>query len=85
MSRYAKLFGADLAGWHFLTGSAAEVEAVIAAWGMWAKIGPTASSTIRRESFCSIPAGRQREIYNLEFLKADSVLEDVRGLLAEKC
>ena len=27
--------------------------------------------------------GRQREIYNLEFLKPETVLEDVRGLLGD--
>ena len=30
------------------------------------------------------PRGRQREIYNLEFLKPESVVEDVRELLGEK-
>ena len=29
------------------------------------------------------PHGRQREIYNLEFLKPDWVLSDVRALLKE--
>jgi hypothetical protein len=28
--------------------------------------------------------GRQREIYNLEFLKEDAVLEDVQWLLSER-
>ena len=41
LSRYARLFEADTAAWHFLTGSPAEVERAIAAWGMWAKIAPT--------------------------------------------
>ena len=30
------------------------------------------------------PRGRQREIYNLEFLKAETVVEDVRELMNEK-
>ncbi len=34
------IFGADLAAWHFLTGPPAQVEPVIAAWGMWVKSGP---------------------------------------------
>jgi protein SCO1/2 len=83
LSRYARLFGADSANWHFLTGSPSEVESVIAAWGMWAKIGPTGVLDHPSRIFLLDPRGHQREIYNLEFLKADSVLQDVRGLIAE--
>jgi protein SCO1/2 len=83
LSRYAQLFGADLVRWHFLTGSTSQVESVIAAWGMWAKVGPTGVLDHPSRIFLLDPRGRQREIYNLEFLMADSVLQDVRGLLAE--
>ena len=83
LHRYAQLFGADLASWHFLTGSAGEVESVITAWGMWARIGPTGVLDHPSRIFLLDPEGHQREIYNLEFLKADSVVQDVRGLLAE--
>ena len=38
-----------------------------------------ACSTTPRGSSCSIARGHQREIYNLEFLKPETVLEDVRG------
>ena len=84
LNRYAQLFSADTARWHFLTGSVSQVESVIAAWGMWAKIGPTGVLDHPSRIFLLDPRGRQREIYNLEFLKADSVLQDVRGLLASK-
>jgi protein SCO1 len=83
LNRYAQLFSADIACWHFLTGSTSQVESVISAWGMWAKIGPTGVLDHPSRIFLLDPRGRQREIYNLEFLKADSVLQDVRGLLAE--
>jgi protein SCO1 len=83
LKRYAQLFGADPVCWHFLTGPEPEVESVIAAWGMWAKIGATGTLDHPSRIFLLDPQGRQREIYNLEFLKADSVLQDVRGLLAE--
>jgi protein SCO1 len=83
LNRYAQLFGADLARWHFLTGSASDVESVITAWGMWAKIGPTGVLDHPSRIFLLDPRGHQREIYNLEFLKSDSVLKDLRGLLAE--
>jgi protein SCO1/2 len=83
LGRYARLFGADPAAWHFLTGSSQQVEAVIARWGMWVK--STSEGVLDHPSriFLVDPKGREREIYNLEFLKADSVLEDVRSLLAE--
>jgi protein SCO1 len=83
LSRYAQLFGADTARWHFLTGSVREVEAAVAAWDMWAKIGPTGTLDHPSRLFLLDPRGRQREIYNLEFLNTDSVLRDARGLLAE--
>jgi protein SCO1 len=84
LGRYAKLFGADLAAWHFLTGPPEKVEPAITAWGMWVKSDPTGVLDHPSRIFLLDPQGRQREIYNLEFLKADSVIEDVRSLLAEK-
>jgi protein SCO1 len=83
LNRYAKVFGADVARWHFLTGSSSDVESVITSWGMWAKISPTGVLDHPSRIFLLDPQGHEREIYNLEFLNADSVLQDVRGLLAE--
>jgi protein SCO1 len=83
LNRYAQLFGADLARWHFLTGSPSDVESIITAWGMWAKLGPTGILDHPSRIFLLDPRGHEREIYNLEFLNADSVIHDVRGLLAE--
>jgi protein SCO1 len=84
LSRYAQLFGVDRSAWHFLTGPPAQVDSVIAAWGMWAKCDPTGAIDHPSRIFLLDPRGHQREIYNLEFLKPESVLQDVRGLLAEK-
>jgi len=83
LKRYAQLFKADLASWHFLTGSRSEVQSVIAAWGMWARIGPAGVLDHPSRIFLLDPRGHQREIYNLEFLKTDTVLEDVEELLGE--
>jgi protein SCO1/2 len=80
---YARSFKADPAAWHFLTGPSATVEQIIAAWGMWAKTLPTGVIDHPSRIFLIDPKGRQREIYHLEFLKADSIIQDVRGLLAE--
>jgi protein SCO1 len=84
LTRYAQLFHADLANWHFLTGSRSEVQSVIAAWGMWARIGPTGVLDHPSRIFLLDQEGRQREIYNLEFLKEDAILEDVQWLLSER-
>lgn len=81
LSHYARLFNVDQTGWHFLTGTAAEVQSVISAWGMWAKVGATGVLDHPSRIFLLDARGYQREIYSLEFLKPDSVLEDVRSLL----
>ena len=41
LRRYAKVYGADPAAWHFLTGPPDRVARVITSWGMWAKVGPS--------------------------------------------
>jgi protein SCO1/2 len=78
LSQYARLFGADRDAWHFLTGPPAQVEAVINAWGMWVRTGPNGVLDHPSRIFLLDPRGHQREIYNLEFLKPDTVLQDVR-------
>ena len=44
---------------------------MIAAWGMWARIGPAGVLDHPSRIFLLDQAGRQREIYNLEFLKSE--------------
>jgi protein SCO1 len=78
---YAKLWGADQPAWHFLTGSPAEVSKVIAAWDMWAKSDAKGVLDHPSRIFLIDRRGREREIYNLEFLKPETVVEDVRELL----
>jgi protein SCO1/2 len=84
LSQYAKLWGADPAAWHFLTGSPEKVQEVIAGWDMWVKSDQKGVLDHPSRIFLVDRRGRQREIYNLEFLKAESVVEDVRGLVGEK-
>jgi len=84
LGHYAKLFGADPDAWHFLTGYSPQVESVITGWGMWAKSDPAGVLDHPSRIFLLDPRGRQREIYNLEFLTGETVLQDVRMLLAEK-
>jgi protein SCO1 len=84
LARYARLFGADAAAWHFLTGPSAQVESAIAAWGMWVKTAPSGALDHPSRIFLLDPQGHEREIYNLEFLKGDTVIQDVRGLLGDR-
>jgi protein SCO1 len=83
LAGYARAYDADPAAWHFLTGPPERVARVIADWGMWAKVGPSGVLDHPSRIFLVDPRGRQREIYNLEFLSPDSVLQDVRAVLAD--
>jgi protein SCO1/2 len=84
LRQYAKLFRADDAAWHFLTGPPEKVQAIIAAWGMWVKSGPTGALDHPSRVFLLDPRGHQREIYSLEFLTPRVIVQDVRGLLGER-
>ncbi len=80
---YAKVWRADPASWHFLTGAPEDVAKVISAWDMWVKSDAKGVLDHPSRIFLIDGRGREREIYSLEFLKAETVLEDVRGLLGD--
>ena len=84
LAAYARNFGADPAAWHFLTGPPERVAGVLAAWGMWARVNPQGVLDHPSRVFLIDPRGRQREIYNLDFLTPASLLQDVRSILAEE-
>jgi protein SCO1/2 len=84
LAGYARVFGADTAAWHFLTGPPDTVAQVIAAWGMWAKPGPAGMLDHPSRIFLLDPRGHQREIYSLEFLRPAVVVGDVETLLSER-
>jgi len=81
LSRYAQVYDADLSAWHFLTGPPTEVADLLPAWDMWARVGPNGVLDHPSRIFLVDPQGRQREIYNLEFLTPRSVVQDVRSVL----
>ncbi|MGE3819913.1 MAG: SCO family protein [Isosphaeraceae bacterium] len=83
LKSYARIYDAQPESWHFLTGPESDVAQVIQAWGMWAKVGPTGVLDHPSRIFLVDPKGRQREIYNLSFLKPSAVTEDVRLVLVE--
>jgi protein SCO1/2 len=84
LRNYMRLYDADPASWSFLTGPPDNVAKVIAAWGMWAR--PAANGQLDHPSriFLIDRRGQIREIYNLNFLKAAWVAEDVALLLSER-
>ncbi len=84
LRRYMQTYDADPASWSFLTGGAAEVAAVIKAWGMWVR--PAANGQLDHPSriFLVDARGRVREIYNLAFLKPAWAVEDVELLVNEE-
>src|SRR6266851_5947775 len=77
---YMKLYDADPVHWAFLTGPPDQVSTVVKSWGMWAK--PAANGQLDHPSrvFLVDRKGQVREIYNLNFLKAGWVAEDVELL-----
>ncbi len=81
---YMRLYDADAQTWSFLTGPPDTVKKVIADWGMWAR--PAANGQLDHPSriFLVDKQGRIREVYNLDFLKAEWVLEDIQLLLGER-
>jgi len=83
LKRYMRLYDVGPSNWTFVSGTPADVNQVIAAWGMWAR--PAANGQLDHPSriFLLDGLGRIREIYNLSFLKPAWVCEDIQLLLHE--
>jgi protein SCO1/2 len=81
---YMRLYDADAASWSFLTGESERVAKAVAAWGMWAR--PAANGQLDHPSrvFLVDRRGDIREIYNLDFLRPEWVIEDIELLLRDK-
>jgi len=83
LAAYARAYRADPKTWHFLTGPPAEVRRAIVAWDMWARVGPSGVLDHPSRVFLVDPDGHRREIYNLESLTPEVVVQDVKTVLAE--
>jgi protein SCO1/2 len=81
LRRYASAYDADAAGWRFVTGPRETVEAVVQAWGMWARTNSEGVLDHPSRIFLVDPAGVMREIYSLDYLQPDDVVADVREVL----
>jgi protein SCO1/2 len=87
LQKYIKLYDLEITGtaglpaWHFVTGPAETVEKTIAAWGMWVK--PAANGQLDHPSriFLVDPTQRIREIYNVDLLRPDDVVEDIAEVM----
>jgi cytochrome oxidase Cu insertion factor (SCO1/SenC/PrrC family) len=83
LRNYMRLYDADANRWTFLTGDEERVAKVVDAWGMWVRPAPNAQLDHPSRVFLVDSQSRVREIYDLSFLKAEWVLEDIRALLDE--
>ena len=83
LARYAKGFGADPAGWHFLRESRARLLPVLAGWDEWTTALPGGEIDHPARLYLIDPAGRIREIYSLSFFDERQAFLDVRALLRE--
>jgi protein SCO1 len=83
LRNYLRLYDVDAANWTFLTGPKERVEKTIAAWGMWARLAANGQLDHPSRVFLVDSQGRIREIYNLDFLKPEWVVEDVGLLVGE--
>jgi protein SCO1/2 len=81
---YMRRYDVDAATWSFLTGAPGQVAKTVAAWGMWVK--PAANGQLDHPSriFLVDANGAIREIYNLDFLQDQWVVDDIKLLLSER-
>ena len=83
LSRYMRLYDANPSSWSFVTGPVSDVQKVLVDWGMWSRSAPNGQLDHPSRIFLVDGKRRVREIYNLSFLKASWVAEDIELLLDE--
>jgi protein SCO1/2 len=81
LKSYGASQGADLSHWTFATGSVADVARVWRAWDMWARLTPQGAIDHPSRIFLVDPAGRIREIYDLETLRPEVVIQDIQQVI----
>ena len=84
LTRYAKNFGADQAGWRFLHDSPEKLKVVLAAYDEWTKPLPGGELDHPARVFLIDPKGNIREVYSLAFFNEQQAYLDIRALLREK-
>jgi protein SCO1/2 len=84
LAAYAGDLGVNPAGWHFLTGSVAEVERVARAFGVLVARAPSGGVSHAPALSVIDRAGHLRVQYLGERFDPDELLHDLEGLVAEK-
>jgi protein SCO1/2 len=81
LQNYMKLYDLPATGWAFLTGPPQTVARTIESWGMWVKAAENGQLDHPSRIFLLDGQHRIREIYNIELLKVDDVVQDIRALV----
>jgi protein SCO1 len=86
LSRYARTFKADLAGWTFLREEPERLKPVLKAYDEWTRVLPKPKGWLDHPArvYLVDQKGNIREIYSLAFFNEKQALIDMRVLLAEK-
>jgi protein SCO1 len=86
LSRYARTFKADPAGWTFLREEPERLKPVLKAYDEWTRVLPQPKGWLDHPArvYLVDQKGNIREIYSLAFFNEKQALIDMRVLLAEK-
>ena len=82
LSKYAKSYGADPAGWRFLRETPEKTQPVLKAYDEWTKLLPKGEIDHPARVYLIDQGGNIREIYSLAFFNEKQALIDIKALLA---
>jgi protein SCO1/2 len=82
LTRYAKTYGADPAGWRFLRETPEKTQPVLKAYDEWTKLLPKGEIDHPARVYLIDQRGNIREIYSLAFFNEKQALIDIKALLA---
>jgi protein SCO1/2 len=83
LREYAQQQGADKEGWYFLTGSAPDVDRVLAGFKMFRQKDPDGSVGHLVDMILVGPDGREVRDYDGQIVKPKEIVEDIRKALNE--
>jgi protein SCO1/2 len=81
LTKYAKTYGADSAGWRFLRETPEKTRPVLKAYDEWTKLLPKGEIDHPARVYLIDQQGNIREIYSLAFFNEKQALIDIRVLL----
>jgi protein SCO1 len=82
LTKYAKTYGADPAGWRFLRETPEKIQPVLKAYDEWTKLLPKGEIDHPARVYLIDQRGDIREIYSLAFFNEKQALIDIKALLA---